>query len=1522
VELTLNVDPARLAELREDARIYAIPIKVIIDPSRALVGALGSALGGAAAPVPGLAAFAASAAGAGVRREVHGHVEVEVEFPHPILWYPFIHEQGAARRYVVGSDTKDGTFCPLEVRAFNPTSTAYDRRLAERPEIELRDVRDRIFDADLLPQKVTNAGVWLPTNRVVIGADTAEGATLLAGRAAGHNPQAQNVAQPLPVWYERYPATIQIAIQPLDAPEQRWESPDLSVKGESIVLHCPKLPPDYAATVFWRLTDGPARMWDDGSGFVPRGEWQQTPLYPIPPFAGAQFRLRPGDHFPLTSETLVLQVAPHKELEIKLSVSKVVIRGNEEDWTTATVEVVSPTGADAINDLKATFHISGGREHQIDEGDPPQLPPDRSTWVVANWADEDTTMTIKAHVVAKLVAPGVFGQFELEADASIDVKVLGAAPQLVVSLMRTPGGDGATATEKILPPPGVQGPLLTLDLDGTSELAVAGELTLFGETYPDDLQLEVGGDERFFEWRTPTEPGVAHLPCRYVRGEPGDPSQVCWVNVRARLEERWFQSHYPDGLRGAFLVSVRPSGLRLKVKLSLSKDEIRGDEVDWTRAILEVVSPTDDADGLRVVSLEPEYDVVGAAKNVFNSPNGDEDPELAQPIGGLQPAPRKIGVVALWAEEDTTLTVKVHVVAKLDAPGGAAPFEVQTDASAEVRVLGAAPEFTVILSSTSRDGVGSAQERILPPPGVQGPLLDLELDGVSELRVAGELTVFDETYRDELRLDVGADARFFDWLNQGKPGEARLGSRFLLGESDVPSEVSSVRVHAGLDEQWFRSHYPVGLGGSFLVGVHPTAPRLEVAIKVSKDQIRGDEADWIHAELEVVSPKDDPNGPSLVSLKPNWKLILGHEPLEPFGPPRKEDDSWIDVVADWADENTKLTVMAHPVATLLAPRTAMRFELEADAWVQVTVIGAAPRLTVTVASSSGDGAGSAGLTLVPPEDAPLAPVLVLDLDGTSELTITEAELIIFGETYRDEVRLSTGVDQRFFDWRPRLEGNRAYHRARIVLGQPGDPPQDCRASVSAALDEEWFTNHYPDGLGGEFPLSVRTSVIRCSPQEEQRLPHEVEGGTQWKARLTARLESVSGRPIRWDTVLDDPTAVPHELGYRDWAFEFSYEQTASFQRLRLLDPGGRRTVGISAVDETGTITFGDPQTGMVAPYLDFDPWHVFGTLEDFYLRSQGCYVQVWFLAGEQRYRAGPIFVGRPFRMCGVRAIARSKEPLPDATVELVATDSGYKYSGQTDANGEVLFNQLIAGPSEPFTIAASWRSPVNVEVVFSGQEVREQLTKPLADGEVVEITLPCSTEWYLGTHGASPGMPWSETGVPGSAPPPRPAGPPMGAPKPGVSFGALLCTLVERTTSEFRVLAFFGVGPGIGLVASPGEALGGLLRQAQELFPQITVPNVDMAANNNFETEMPVAFEDFQGFGAVISADWGVFLTMSPGWAGFAKIRTCPPVWIGSYSVGLVVGFQASLQGGYWVLGTSDYNLMTSWTPELPELPW
>lgn len=290
IQLTLNVDANHIKKLQDPA-VHKLKLSAVIDPSKIVTAALGPA----AIPIPGVSPVIGASLGRLLRREVKGQVQIGIEFPHPIIWYPFAEgDVGEGQFYLLDSNDPQGTFCPLELRRFNPDTAKFDRHVPEKLTVKLTGNPDQMLDDGFLSEHIREKGFFLRTKRVVVGKDQAtgsdrrEGGSIQPSRGPGKTPAAQNQGVELPVWYKIYPATLSIEVHADPGEKRKWTREGkqetkwicgaMQLQGETVEVLCPNLPRDFQGSLHWKITDGPSRMSEAGSGFVSKGVEQQSPL--------------------------------------------------------------------------------------------------------------------------------------------------------------------------------------------------------------------------------------------------------------------------------------------------------------------------------------------------------------------------------------------------------------------------------------------------------------------------------------------------------------------------------------------------------------------------------------------------------------------------------------------------------------------------------------------------------------------------------------------------------------------------------------------------------------------------------------------------------------------------------------------------------------------------------------------------------------------------------------------------------------------------------------------------------------------------------------------------------------------------------------------------------------------------------------------------------------------------------------------------------------------------------------------
>jgi len=529
---------------------------VTIDPS----GTIAAALGPGAIPVPGFGPLVVPALSSLVKIQVKGEEQIAIEFPHPIIWYPFMDEADSEKQfYLIDSNEEKGTFCSLELRKFNPDTEEFDRAVAEKLKVEVADNPEQMLDAEFLRGHIQENGFYLRTKRVVIGKDKREGGSIRPSREEKNTPPAQNQGIVLPVWYKMHPtATIsaQVFLGGEKEPAGVFES--LEVNGETVTLYCPNLPPppDTKGNILWQVT-GPNRAKESGSGF--KTQSQSTALTSVTSpegkaCAGAEITivqnaLTQGDPVRLDVK------APGAELDFVLSLSKVQILGDEQDEIVATVKI-SPKEAGGkiptMTKVNPSFKVDWGKCGEVS-----QIENGATIPITANWSETDIEAAIvEVEKVEITRESGSTLSLTKSPSEQKQVKVIGAKPQLTLE-----------ASPK------------TADADGTSMVTITPKFTLFDEPYAKELtRKEVTFSKNYFEepgasapaGGSAVSPVVLQLRCLFhlrddVMKNLESTGGTTELSIKVGLTDAKDASHYPDGIPPAApaKIHLRPCRITL-----------------------------------------------------------------------------------------------------------------------------------------------------------------------------------------------------------------------------------------------------------------------------------------------------------------------------------------------------------------------------------------------------------------------------------------------------------------------------------------------------------------------------------------------------------------------------------------------------------------------------------------------------------------------------------------------------------------------------------------------------------------------------------------------------------------------------------------------------------------------------------------------------------------------------------------------------------------------------------------------
>ena len=210
-----------------------------------------------------------------VDKPVPGEETIELDIPAPPpprIWSPPLHQEDyEPKAYVIDSNEKVGTACPAELRRFNANSKAdnkedrYDIRANEKLIVRVKENSDQILSDQIEP--IESERFYLKTRRVIIGGKDKDVGSVELQRDGKHPPPADNQPVAVPVRVKAYPATLQIEIWPDKDEKNKWVSEPKTVSSEIVHLVCPKLPADFNGDIHWKISKGPSRMREDGSGF-------------------------------------------------------------------------------------------------------------------------------------------------------------------------------------------------------------------------------------------------------------------------------------------------------------------------------------------------------------------------------------------------------------------------------------------------------------------------------------------------------------------------------------------------------------------------------------------------------------------------------------------------------------------------------------------------------------------------------------------------------------------------------------------------------------------------------------------------------------------------------------------------------------------------------------------------------------------------------------------------------------------------------------------------------------------------------------------------------------------------------------------------------------------------------------------------------------------------------------------------------------------------------------------------------
>lgn len=263
---SFEVDLEKLGSLSEDRCVFEVTFEAEIDPSRT-TGLLTGSLG-----VPG----ADEALGASIgKRKVRETAELEVEVPPPYIDHPFL-ATGSDQPLAIDSGAAGPVSTRAVVREFAGSAADHFRDTARRLEPTYEEIGAESLRADLVDASWEGGQLRLRTQRAVLGAAD----RFFTGSVRfecldeeGQPPRNQATTVPLEI-RPAGSATVEVRITfPEQTPEgEPWvETVGVSVDGEILELALAGMRSDFEGTIEWRIADGPARLREEGAGFVT--EW-------------------------------------------------------------------------------------------------------------------------------------------------------------------------------------------------------------------------------------------------------------------------------------------------------------------------------------------------------------------------------------------------------------------------------------------------------------------------------------------------------------------------------------------------------------------------------------------------------------------------------------------------------------------------------------------------------------------------------------------------------------------------------------------------------------------------------------------------------------------------------------------------------------------------------------------------------------------------------------------------------------------------------------------------------------------------------------------------------------------------------------------------------------------------------------------------------------------------------------------------------------------------------------------------
>jgi hypothetical protein len=353
-----------------------------------------------------------------------------------------------------------------------------------------------------------------------------------------------------------YTLTIDVFLDGDDEPLGTFNE---RVTGERVKIFCLELPTDVKANIRWKVT-GPVHFFGGKRRF--QTDPKDTALVPVTAPAGqeclgTEIEIVESPCSEANPPISLDASAPAYELKLDFGVTEDRIRGDEEDRTTAKIEVVSTRSdgrLDQITKVNATFTVVGGKA-----SDPVVTPNGAEADVVANWSEKDSTITIGGELEVTLERRDASKAVVLKTSlVPVEVQIIGAKPDLKLLALQH-----------------------VVDADGRSIATIMPHLSLFDEQYDGDLLIQnLHCNTDFFE-------------AQGVVGSPSPNAQILSplkLRCKFHLRDNAFMSLSPYGSEVSFDVifppgkfaphypnGIQPLGLPVEIEIRPSKVEIRPD---------------------------------------------------------------------------------------------------------------------------------------------------------------------------------------------------------------------------------------------------------------------------------------------------------------------------------------------------------------------------------------------------------------------------------------------------------------------------------------------------------------------------------------------------------------------------------------------------------------------------------------------------------------------------------------------------------------------------------------------------------------------------------------------------------------------------------------------------------------------------------------------------------------------------------------------------------------------------------